>query len=68
MLKSIRHKRLKRLWENNDSSKLNPEHVQRLRVRLTALDIADCLDDIDNPGWRLHQLNDNRWSINVSGN
>lgn len=68
MIKSIRHKGVKRYWEKNDASKLNAQHLQRLRVRLSVLNEASCIDDIDRPGFRLHQLSNNRWAINVSGN
>ncbi len=68
MIKSIRHKGLKRFWEKNDASKLNPLHRERLRLRLSVLDVAESLEDIDTPGWRLHQLSNERWAINVSGN
>ena len=70
MIKSIKHRGLKRLWEKNDSSKINPEHLKRLRNRLSSLAAAQVIDDIDRPGYRLHPLEgyENRWAINVSGN
>ncbi|MEM9137584.1 MAG: type II toxin-antitoxin system RelE/ParE family toxin [Cyanobacteria bacterium P01_F01_bin.42] len=68
MIKSIKHKGLKKFCEKNDSSKINSEHVNRLRIRLSVLDVAIKIDDIDMPGWRLHQLSNERWAINVSGN
>lgn len=40
-------------------------------MQLTALDTAATIDDIDIPGFRLHQLKGSekgRWSITVNGN
>jgi proteic killer suppression protein len=40
-------------------------------MQLAALDIAQTIDDMDLPGFRLHPLKGNlagRWSITVSGN
>lgn len=70
MIESIKHKGLKRLWEKNDASKVNPEHVQRLKSRLSLLAAAKVVTDMDRPGLRLHSLQgyENRWAINVSGN
>jgi toxin HigB-1 len=46
-------------------------HKQKLRMRLTALDTATYIEDMDIPGWRLHSLKGNReglWAIDVSRN
>jgi toxin HigB-1 len=40
-------------------------------MRLTALDTATYIEDMDIPGWRLHSLKGNReglWAIDVSRN
>ncbi len=40
-------------------------------MQLAALDTAQVVGDIDIPGYRLHQLKDDRkgiWSITVNGN
>ena len=40
-------------------------------MQLAALDTATCIDDMEVPGFKLHQLKGtaaNRWSIWVSGN
>ncbi len=40
-------------------------------MQLAAIDTAQVIDDIDLPGFRLHQLKGGRsgiWSISVSGN
>ena len=40
-------------------------------MQLAALDTAEFIEDVDLPGYKLHQLKGNRkeiWSISVSGN
>lgn len=70
MIKSIKHKGLKRFFEKGDRSKINPDHAKRLSRQLQALNAASVINDLDIPGYRLHSLKgyDNRWSITVSGN
>ena len=46
-------------------------HANKLRLQLAALDTAKVIDDMDIPGYRLHQLKGSRkgiWSITVNGN
>jgi toxin HigB-1 len=71
MIKSIRHKGLKRFFEKGDSSKIQSDHVKKLRVRLAVLHAAQNLEDIDKPGFEFHSLSGEmkeRWAISVSGN
>lgn len=71
MIESIRHKGLAELFENGDSSKLNPNHKARLRHILTLLHAATSIQDLNFPGSNLHALKGNLagyWAINVSGN
>ena len=45
--------------------------LKKLRIQLTALNTATCLEDMDLPGYRLHPLKGNRkglWAIDVSKN
>jgi len=56
MIRSIRHKGLKRLFERDDPSGLNPEHVGKLRNILARLAAARTVMDMDLPGFRLHPL------------
>jgi len=70
--RSIRHKGLKRLFEQDDASRLTPTMVPKIRNILAALAFADDLSRLQTmPGWRLHPLIGNRhghWSITVTGN
>jgi toxin HigB-1 len=56
MIRSIRHKGLKRLYENDDPSGVNPDHAGKLRNILARLDAARAIADMDLPGFRLHPL------------
>jgi len=71
VIKSFRHKGLKKLYETGAASGVQPKHATRLRMQLTALDTAQDIDDMDIPGFKLHPLKGKlkgRWSISVSGN
>ena len=56
MICSIRHKGLKRLFEQEDPSGVNPEHVGKLRNILATLHAAPTVAHMDLPGFRLHPL------------
>lgn len=56
MIRSIRHKGLKRLHQDDDASGVNPEHVNKLRNILARLTAARTVADMDLPGFRLHSL------------
>lgn len=71
MIKSFKHKGLKKFFLKDDSSGIEQKLVNRIKTRLTVIDSADCIDGIDMPGYDLHQLKGDRkdiWSISVSGN
>lgn len=71
VIKSIRHKGLRTLFETGSAAGVQPAHAKRLRVQLSALDTAQKIDDMDIPGWRLHPLKGGqagRWSVTVNGN
>ena len=71
MIKSFRHKGLRRLFEAGIISGVRTTDAKRLRMQLAALDTAQTIEDMDIPGFRLHPLKGDmrgRWSIMVSGN
>lgn len=71
MIRSIRHKGLRRYYETGGASGIQSAHARRLRFQLAALDTARKIEDMDLPGYRLHPLKGDlkgRWSIWVSGN
>ncbi len=59
------------LFETGSVAGVQPSHSRRLRLQLSALDTANSIDDMNLPGFRLHQLKGaqaDRWSITVNGN
>ncbi len=56
MIRSFRHKGLAQLWNEDDPKGVRADLLDRVRVRLTALNEAQELRDLGMPGWRLHQL------------
>tara|TARA_B100000315_G_scaffold116653_1_gene106967 strand:+ start:225 stop:503 length:279 start_codon:yes stop_codon:yes gene_type:complete len=71
MIKSFKHKGLKKFYETGKTAGVQSKHRQKLRIRLTALDTATSIEDLDLPGFRLHPLKGNRkglWAIDVSKN
>ena len=56
MIRSIRHKGLKRLHADGGTSGVNAEHVDKLRRILARLEAAKVVADLDLPGYRLHAL------------
>jgi len=71
MIRSIRHKGLSRLFEEDDHSGVNPEHVEKLRDILATLHAAPAVTHMDLPGFRLHPLKGERkgfWAVTVRAN
>ena len=70
MIRSFRHRGLKRLWEG-DPSRVSGALRERLENVLAVLDAATTPPDVDLPGYRLHALKGalkGLWSVTVSGN
>lgn len=71
MIKTFKHKGLKKFFETGSKAGIQANHERRLRMQLAAIDTASVVEDIDLPGFKLHQLKGNRdgvWSITVNGN
>jgi proteic killer suppression protein len=70
--RSISHRGLRRLIEDDDTREVRRDLVARIRRVLTALVLAPNVESIlGPPGWRIHPLTGDRagtWSISVSGN
>ncbi len=56
MIRTIRHKGLKRLHEDDDPRGVIAEHADKLRDILARLDAVLSVSDMDVPGLRLHPL------------
>ncbi|MBI2993584.1 MAG: type II toxin-antitoxin system RelE/ParE family toxin [Gammaproteobacteria bacterium] len=71
MIKSFRHKGLRRFFETGSTAGIQVQHARKIRLELTALETATTIDDTAIPGFRLHPLKGDRkgqWAIAVSGN
>jgi proteic killer suppression protein len=71
MIRSFRHKGLKRLHDDDDARALYVGHVEKLRRILGRLDIARMPQDLDLPGYRLHPLEGDLkglWAVTVQAN
>ena len=71
MVRSFRHKGLKRLYEDDDARGVLAEHIGKLRDILARLDAAGKISDLDLPGFRLHLLKGELkgfWAVTVRAN
>lgn len=71
MIKSFKHKVLEKFYTKGITAGIQPNHATRLKDRLAFLNAATVIEDMDKPGYRLHQLKGNKhklWAVNVSGN
>jgi proteic killer suppression protein len=71
MIKSFKHKGLKKYFQTGSISGIQTKHQRKLRMQLTAIDTAQEIEDINLPCFKLHPLKGNRdgiWSITVNGN
>ena len=71
MIKSFRHKGLRKFFESGSAAGIQPQHAKRLRMLLAALDTSRTVGDMDVPGFRLHPLKGverGRWAVWVNGN
>ena len=71
IVRTFRHRGLKRLFQRNDASGLSAEQVGRIEDVLAHLDSATRPADLDLPGYRLHRLRGGLkgfWSVTISGN
>ena len=71
MVKTFRHKGLKRLFERDNPSGVRADQFRRIKDVLAHLDLAVRPNDLDLPGYRLHPLQGelkSYWSVTISGN
>lgn len=71
MIRSIRHKGLKVLYESNNPRGVSAQHVQKLRDILARLDASTLPSDLDLPNFRLHPLKGDLqgfWAVTVRAN
>ena len=71
MIESFKHKGLKRLFEEDDRSRLAADMVEKIRLVLSTLEEAGSIDDLDHPSFRLHRLKGDLkgyWAVTVRAN
>ena len=71
MIRKLRHRGLKRLYERGDPRGVRADQAERTALALADLDDAGKPSDLDLPGYRLHRLRGELkgfWSISISAN
>lgn len=71
MILSFKHKGLKEFFLTGHASKLNKDHLKKLRLVLAKLDAATHIKDLNFPGSQLHVLTGDLkgyYSISITGN
>lgn len=71
MIKQFLHRGLERFFLTGSKAGIQPHQAGRLSRQLTRLDEGKGPDDMNVPGWNLHQLHGKptgRYAITVNGN
>ena len=71
MIKSWRHKGLEEFFVSESKAGIQPDHASRLKRQLVRLDEAQSPQDMNMPGWKLHELKGGlagHFAVNVNGN
>ena len=71
MIRSFRHRGLKRFCERGDRSLISPDLHDRVEAMLALLDVAGSPEAMRLPPYRLHALKGERkgyWSVTVKAN
>ncbi|RYU46283.1 type II toxin-antitoxin system RelE/ParE family toxin, partial [Aliivibrio finisterrensis] len=63
MIKTFKHKGLKKFFETGCKAGIQAKHDRKLRMQLAAIDTATIIDDVDLPGFKLHPLKGDRDGI-----
>ncbi len=62
---------LEKFYAPGSAKGIQVKHAKKIRMQLAALDTALLIEDLDIPGYRLHQLKGSLkglWSITVNAN
>lgn len=71
MIRSFKHRGLKRLYELGEHRGIRPDLMGDVQEILTVLDAAESPRDLDLPGYRLHALKGDLkgfWAVTVRAN
>jgi proteic killer suppression protein len=69
MIRSFKHKGLRKFFEDNSKGGIPPELATRLRDRLDVIDAASSLEDLALRHFELHELKGDRagtWAVKVN--
>lgn len=69
MIRSFRSRALGAFWHRGDASRLRPDLIERLRLRLSRLDQAIQPEEMNVPGFNFHKLRGRpvRYTVHVNG-
>lgn len=71
MIRSFKHRGLKRLYERGDRSGVRSDLAAKIERILSILDVAREQNGVDLPGYQLHALKGDRlgfWAVSVNAN
>jgi proteic killer suppression protein len=71
MIKSFKHRGLERFFLTGSKAGIQPAHARKLKSLLAQLNLAQEIENMDQPGWALHPLHGvlaGHWSVKVNGN
>jgi toxin HigB-1 len=71
MIESFKHKGLRQYFEDDKPRGINPQHAEKIRLILGALQAADRPKGMDLPTFGLHELQGKRkgtWAVTVRAN
>ena len=71
MIRSFRHKGLRRYFTEGERKGIDAKHAPRIRRLLDRLDAATCPEDMNLPGFEFHPLKGamrGTFAVSVSGN
>ena len=71
MILKFRHKGLKKLFEKGNPGGVSAQHARKISQILAVLNICSKPEEMELPGFHLHQLKGDRneqWAVSVSGN
>ena len=71
MIRNIKHRGLRRLYQRGDKSGLRPDIAEKAELYLSILDTAERVEELDVTGFSFHALRGNMrglFSVSVSRN
>jgi proteic killer suppression protein len=71
MITSFKHKGLRELFENGKSKRIPADFASRLLRQMDAINQADTIEQLNFPGYDLHELKGERagsWAMKVNKN